>query len=638
MEVSTPADRRADYPFTTCVECGPRFSIVNAMPYDRVRTSLGDFPLCDACSAEYGNPFDRRFHAQAIACPHCGPQVWCTDRWGHTVATGQEAVNAAITVLCSDGIVAMRGIGGYQLICDATSDATVRTLRERKQRPLKPFAVLCCDLAAAETLAILDDAERAALVSPQNPIVLLRRKSGAQLSDSVCCGAATVGILLPTTPLHQMLAESVRHPLVCTSGNRDGEPIGFRPDEAQECLAGIADLFLHHNRDIIHPIDDSLVRLIAGRRVTIRCARGLAPLPLEIDSPRSIVATGGYLKGAFALTNGTQAILGPHVGDLDSEATRLRWEQQLAALMDLYRVKNIDWVCDAHPDYSSTTFAASRHSPPSRVWHHHAHVAAGALEHGLLDQTVLGVAFDGTGLGPDGSVWGGEFLEVKGESFRRVGHLQPFALLGGEVAIRDARRLAAAVAFQLPTLSLETLSALIGVTREELGRLRQLAETRFVTRTTSCGRLFDAVAALALGISEIGYEGYAAACLEGACDESAEGEYPFKVAGQEPWVLDWRPVIEAVIDDLLRGVDPGAIAMRFHRGLARGIVEACQRTPALPVVLSGGVFQNRRLVEEVIARWPGGAARLVWPCKIPPNDGGLAAGQLAVAAMSLRKG
>jgi hydrogenase maturation protein HypF len=347
------------------------------------------------------------------------------------------------------------------------------------------------------------------------------------------------------------------------------------------------------------------------------------------------VATGGHLKSAIALSNGSQAVLAPHVGDLDSGRSRGRWAERLDAMLRLYDVCSPEWICDAHPDYFPTRWAAETEKAGRTVWHHHAHVAAAAAEHGLLDRPVLGVAFDGSGLGPDGTIWGGEFLVVEGHRFRRIGHLRPFALPGGEAAVRDVRRLAVSVTSQVEGVSMETVCRLLGVGCEAGDAWRRLAGSRHAIRTTSCGRLFDAVAALALGIGRTDYEGQAAMWLEAACDESASGEYRFRVTTDEPWELDWRPVIRDVARDLVRGETAGTIAVRFHRALAAAVVEAAGRRPDLPVVLGGGVFQNRTLVEEIVTRFPASGTGPVWPCAIPPNDGGLAAGQLAVACAAM---
>jgi hydrogenase maturation protein HypF len=601
------------------------------MPYDRTRTTFDAFPPCDRCRSEYADPHDRRFHAQTIACPRCGPQVWCVDQAGRLVDRADEAVAAAVAALRAGRIVALRGIGGYQLLADASSSSAVEELRRRKHRPFKPFAVLCLSPAEAERLADLGPFERESLKSPANPIVLLSRRSDALLAPNVCPGVSTVGLILPTTPLHALLSEGAGRPLVCTSGNREGDPMEFEPAGAERRLAGVTDLFLHHDREIAQPIDDSVVRIIAGKQVTFRCARGLAPLRLAVRPERPVIATGGHHKSAVALSNGSQAVLAPHVGDLDGGYSRERWVERINALTRLYGVPPAAWLWDAHPDYFPTRWATEAGKLGQPVWHHHAHVAAGTAEHGLFGRPVLGVAFDGAGLGPDGMIWGGEFLVVEGARFRRIAHLRPFALPGGEAAVRDVRRPAVALLAQIEDASPESICRLLGIERDAAEGWRRLAGSLRTVRTTSCGRLFDAVAALALRVGRTDYDGQAAMLLEAACDDSASGEYRFRLTPDEPWELDWRPVIRDAVDDLVRGETPGTVALRFHRALAAAVVEIAGRRPDLPVVLSGGVFQNRRLVEEIVARFPADRPAPVWPCAIPPNDGGLAAGQLAVA-------
>ena len=430
--------------------------------------------------------------------------------------------------------------------------------------------------------------------------------------------------------------ERADRPLVCTSGNRDGDPLEVDPQRAAQRLADIADVFLHHDRDIAHPIDDSVLRVIAERPTTFRCARGLAPLPLPLGETLPMIATGGHLKSAVALSNGVQAVLGPHIGDLESLAGRTRWTERLDALVRLYGLVEPQVAWDAHPEYFPSRWAAERNLPGLPVWHHHAHIAAGMLEHGLLDRTVLGVAFDGSGLGPDGTIWGGEFLLVAGSRFRRIATLRPFALPGGDAAVGDVRRLATSLLAECPDVPDDTVTALLRLSRQERTHWRRLLESPRTLRTSSCGRLFDAVAAVVLGFGETAFEGQAAMALEAVVDDAAGGEYRFHIGGDEPWQLDWRPVLRAVLQDVTAGETAGVIAARFHRALAAAIVEVCRRRPEFPVVLSGGVFQNRRLIEEIVARWPENLPLPVWPQAIPPDDGGLAAGQLAILSLARR--
>ncbi len=719
-EVRDPANRRFAHPFTSCARCGPRYSVLLAMPFDRGRMTMRVFGLCDQCRGEYEDPSDRRFHAQTICCPECGPQVWATDAQGDRVASRDDAVRCAVEALQSGEIVALRGVGGYQLLADATSSRVVAELRRRKQRPAKPLAVLCRTLDEACTLADLSKIEERQLTASHNPIVLGRQRRGSSLAPEVNPGLSDIGLLLPTTALHDRLAELTGRPLICTSGNKDGEPLASGVDEAQHRLREVADLFLHHDRDISQPIDDSVVRVIANRPVTIRCARGLAPLPLVPSAERELVsvsvvhavevgwdklassagpplrtpansggpaleaslshptflAVGGHQKSAVAVSNGCQALLGPHVGDLDTIATQEQWCERVRRLCGLSAIVTDDGsphvVHDPHPDYFSTQWSEAFRDDRLSVWHHHAHIAAGMLEHQWLDRTVLGVAFDGTGLGPDGTIWGGEFLIATATKFQRVAHLRPFGLPGGEAAITDLRRLAVSMLSQLEEVSPDELAELSGLSRGEVLRIQMALNSKWTPSTTSCGRLFDAAACLILRQCRSAFEGQAAMCLEAACDlitdternratsgchghgltwpclhddkntatpsrdrGTQEDEYSFAVGSSQPLELDWRPVLRRIIADRRNGTPPAVMAMRFHRGLATAIQTVCNRWSELPVVLGGGVFQNRVLVELLADSWPVDGAPLGLPGLIPPNDGGLAAGQLVVATKRL---
>lgn len=652
-------NRRYRYPFTTCAECGPRFSILLGMPFDRERTTMNAFSMCDQCRGEYDDPSDRRFHAQTICCPECGPHVWSTDSDGMQRALRDEAIYDAVGALKSEGIVCVRGVGGYQFLADATSEIAVCKLRDRKCRPAKPFAVLCRDLTAARALATFNDIEAEQLICPQNTIVLVRQRSESGLAASLNPGLSDIGLMLPTTSLHDRIARLAERPLVCTSANVEGEPLEYQVEDAECRLRNVADLFLHHNREIARPIDDSVIRVIAYRPVTIRCGRGLAPLPLPLTTDSANVAVGGHQKSAISLSRNGLSLLGPHVGDLDTVASCERWSEQLHGLLSIttsgqqgvgdrhemssaitLKHAQVDRVIhDHHPEYFPTQVSQHAEIPKVVVWHHHAHIAAGLLEHQWLDRTVLGVAFDGTGLGPDGTVWGGEFLISSASRFSRVAHLRPFGLPGGEAAITDLRRTAVSLLSQLVELSHEGIADLTGVTLYEVAQNLKLLTSSRLIRTSSCGRLFDAVACLILQHHRAAFEGQGAMCLESRCDTSHLDAYSFEVGREAPFQVDWRPVLRQVVADRVAGVPSGAMAMRFHRGLAAAIIDVCRHWPDLPVVLGGGVFQNRILVELLVEAWPADRAPLAVPGVIPPNDGGLAAGQLVVAnALATERG
>ncbi len=654
-DVRDQTSRRLEYPLTTCAACGPRFSVITAMPFERDATTLRSFAMCRTCADEYTNSKDRRCHAQTIACPNCGPRVWCVDRQGHCVASQREAIDVVVKALQAGQIVALRGIGGYQLLCDAMSSDAVRRLRSRKQRPSKPLAVLVESLEAAHELAEISAVEVKALTSRANPIVLLRRRMGT-LARPSCASAGTgksahptlapeihpglrdVGLLLPSSPLHWLIAHHCGRPLVATSGNLEGEPLVVEVAEAESRLASIADLWLHHDRPIANAVDDSVVRVIARCAVTLRQARGFAPQalpewPWKRNDRTSVLATGGHLKNAFALDNGEQAVLGPHIGDLDREQTRQRFVQQVEQLGRLLGAKPELIAHDLHPGYFTTEWAKELGLRSVAVQHHHAHVVAASWEQGWLDREVLGLAWDGTGFGSDGSLWGGETLRCRGSQFERVGSCRPFRLPGGEAAIREPWRVAAVLLREAlgETEARAFVSRHLPATEHE--RFFAIAASeRFSPQCTSIGRLFDAVAAMVLGISRSEFEGQPAMLLESLCERRAS-TIDFVDADQDGH-LDWRPLVRRVRHDLMSDVPPSRIAEMFHHSLARFAVATARRHPALPIVLSGGVFQNRVLVESLVEQLGPDAVRIGLPFTIPPNDGGLAAGQLAVALMS----
>jgi hydrogenase maturation protein HypF len=631
-EIKDPNDRRHRYPFTSCTACGPRYTIIQRMPYERHDITMSKFEFCGPCREEYERPGDRRFHAQTDACGACGPHVWAVGPDRRQIGSRDAAVTAAVAALRRGEVVALRGVGGYQLLVDATREDAVVRLRQRKRRRGKPLAVMVKSLAEAARWAILEDRESETLADRGNPIVLVRARLNNHLARSVHPDFDTVGLMLPTTPLHALLADGAGCPLVCTSGNREGEPLEYEVEAAERNLAEVCDLWLHHDRPIARPIDDSVVRMIGDRIVTVRLARGLAPLSLELPEARPLLALGGFLKSAVAWSNGVQAVLGPHIGDQESLPARERYLESCEDWQHLYRFQPAALVHDAHPEYFSSTWAQQQNLPTVPVQHHHAHIVAGMLEHGWLDREVLGVAWDGTGYGTDGTIWGGEFLLARAGSFKRFACLRPFRMPGGEAAVREPWRAALAVAAD-------------AVGRGELLRARWLADKpqrrslisvldrpQFSPVTTSAGRLFDAAAALVTGVAESKYDGHPAMMFEAIADRSAAGQYPVPMRAGPVLELDWRPLIAQLLKEQLAGTAPGVLAMRFHRSLAEGIVQVCRRRADLPVVLAGGVFQNRLLTELIIEAAAPARLQLGLPGLIPPNDGGLAAGQLAAAA------
>jgi hydrogenase maturation protein HypF len=607
--------------------------MIEQMPFDRERTSMRRFPMCQACATSYDHAADRRFHAEGSSCAACGPRIWWTDRRGNEGDADWRAV--VRSALLAGQIAAIRGVGGYQLLCDATSRSAIERLRLRKRRPLKPLAVLVRDLCVARRVAKLEDAEESALLDSINPIVIVQARKPSELASKfIHPGIDQIGILLPTSFLHYLILDDAGRPLVCTSGNKDGEAIEVAPEHSMKRLADVADVWVHHDRDIVHSIDDSVVRVMAGRRMTIRLARGLAPYPLPFgERSDGVLAAGGQMKSAIAWHNGRQACLGPYLGDLDSVSVADRFTETIEQYGRLYRSRPVIVAVDKHPDYLSRRMVSDGSAELVSVQHHHSHVVASAIEAGLLDREVLGVSWDGTGLGDDDMIWGGEFLRASPLGFERVASLRPFPLPGGERAIEEPWRIA--LAMMLESDSIPRSSITERFDERTIDRLRSLIQQRSVTPwTSSIGRLFDAVSWILLGDEITGFDGRAAMVLESVADRSETADLPFPLIEVSPVPrFDWGPLVSAVINGRRAGLRRSALAGRFHRTLARAIIHVSDRMPGFPVLLSGGVFQNRVLVEMISEEWNDrpGRPELVTPGMIPCNDGGLAAGQLVVA-------
>ncbi|MER6456007.1 carbamoyltransferase HypF [Streptomyces sp900105245] len=654
-ELSDPADRRHRHPFITCTHCGPRFTVATAMPYDRAVTTMAGFPMCPPCAREYGDPADRRFHAQPVACPDCGPALTLTpaDGSGARPARDAEADAAARALLAAGRIVAVKGVGGYHLACDATDAQAVGALRDRKERGGKAFAVMCADLATAERIALLSDAERTALTSARRPIVLLRRRTppdGLRLAEQVCPGSPHLGVLLPYTPVHTLLFGLPGDPpgprvLVMTSGNRSGEPIVTDDSEALTRLAGLADAWLTHDRPIASPCDDSLLRVRPdGTEQVVRRSRGYVPRPLRLPVPvRPTLAAGGDLKNVLCLGEGEQAWFGPHIGDMGELAALEAADRAERHLARLTGVTPRLVAADRHPGYHSTARArrsASRlgAGAPVLVQHHHAHVASAMAEHGLDGTTpVIGVAFDGTGYGDDRTVWGGEILLADYTGYRRFAHLTPAPLPGGDAGVANPCRLALARlwAAGLPwTPALPSVMACSDVEKAVLRR--QLERQAACVPTSSMGRLFDAVSSLVGVCHRAGYEAQAAmeleaAALEAAGDDAVAHPFGYGTRGE----IDPAPALAALLADQSRGTPAAVLAARFHRGVARAVTEICRRartaTGLTTVALTGGVFVNALLEEECTVLLARDGFTVLRHGEVPPNDGGLALGQLMVA-------
>jgi hydrogenase maturation protein HypF len=652
-ELFDRADRRHRYPFVNCTDCGPRFTIVRGVPYDRPQTTMAGFQMCAACRAEYEDPRDRRFHAQPNACPVCGPSVQLVDasRGGAPVAArGDPSVRAAAAALRAGSIVAVKGIGGYHLACRADDEDAVSALRARKHREDRPFALMAADVAAACALVALGPVEEALLCGRERPIVIAPRRPDAAVAAAVAPRSAELGVMLPYAPLQHLLLADCGGPLVMTSGNVSDEPIAYADDDALERLRGIADLVLVHDRPIHVRADDSVMRAVPARApVIMRRSRGHVPASLRLPVPaaRPLLACGAELKSTFCVARGERAWVGHHIGDLREASTLRAFADGVAHFEALFAVRPEVVAHDSHPDYLSTAYALAHEGVEHvAVQHHHAHLAACLAEHGETG-TAVGAILDGSGYGPDGTVWGGELLVGDLRGFARAGHLWPVRLPGGDHAVRQPWRMACAwlVAGEgegegegegddiaPPPVP----PALAGAVDEPRWRaIAALARGGLAAPvTTSAGRLFDAVAALCGLRATVTYEGQAAAELEAACDPGERGTYPLPVA--PGFVLDARETIRAVARDAAGGVAAGVIAARFHRALADAIARACVeiagRHETDLVVLSGGVFQNVRLLAGASARLEAAGLRVLVPERLPPNDGGISFGQAAVAA------
>lgn len=634
-EMDEPGGRRFGYPFTNCTACGPRYSIIAALPYDRPRTAVAGFPMCPACAGEYADPADRRFHAQPIACPSCGPQVALLDAGGAPLAAREAALEAAAALLADGRILALKGLGGYQLLADATSEAAVARLRARKRREAKPFAVLFPTLEAVAEACVLTDPEARILASPEAPILLLPRRpheGPGGIAGAVAPGNPDLGAFLPATPLHRRLAALFPRPVVCTSGNLSDEPMAFVDGEAQERLRGVADAFLAHDRPVLRPVDDSVGRVEAGTLRLLRRARGFAPRPhpVGVQGP-PVLALGGHLKGTVALLGDGQAVVSQHLGDLDSPLGLDLLGRTVEDLLAFFRLVPARLACDLHPDYGSTRLAedlARRWGLPLvRVQHHHAHGAACLAELGLAGP-ALALAWDGSGHGTDGTVWGGEALVLEGPRFRRSGHLRAFPLPGGERAVREPRRSALGLCWSLFGDG-GAAEALFEPSEHAL--LQRMLEGGLQSPlASSVGRLFDAVAALAGIRAGAGFEGQAAMALEFAARIAPEdGAYTFDLAGG---VADPAPMVAELLADRRRGADPGRVARRFHAGLAKLAVAFAEAAGRGDVILTGGCFQNALLARLCADALGAKGFRVLRPALFPANDGGISLGQAWVAA------
>jgi hydrogenase maturation protein HypF len=646
-EISDPKNRRFHYPFTNCTNCGPRFSIIEALPYDRANTAMKKFVMCPACRKEYDNPQDRRFHAQPNACPVCGPRLEFWEATGAAIFGGDEALRAAAYAIRRGKIVAVKGIGGFHLLTAARNEKAVGLLRERKHREEKPLALMFPSLESVKAVCEVSPLEERLLVSPEAPIVLLRRRPSSeklnlkfQIAENVATHNPSFGVMLPSNPLHHLLLAELKFPVIATSGNVSDEPICTDEFEARERLRGLADFFLVHNRPIVRHVDDSIVRVMLGREMMLRRARGYAPLPVQIQTSKSenknVLAVGAHLKNSVALAVGNNVFLSQHIGDLETEQANAAFRRVTGELPGLYDIEPEMIAADLHPDYQSTRFAQQSGKKNVGVQHHVAHVLSCIAEN-EVGLPALGVAWDGTGYGTDGTIWGGEFFLVTEEKIERVAHLLPFRLPGGDKAVKEPRRAALGLLYELygeAAFEMIHLPPLREMPPVEMITLRGMLQRRFNSpSTSSVGRLFDVVASLVNLRQQMRFEGQAAMELEFALEgvaSDARYDLPLVTRGSK-LVLDWSLMVHSILIDVNGGVSVAEISAKFHNALAEAVIAVARSSGLTRVVLSGGCFQNRYLTERTVSRLRAEKFQPYWHQRVPPNDGGIALGQIFAA-------
>ncbi len=646
-EISDPNNRRYLYPFTNCTNCGSRYSIIRGLPYDRSQTSINEFTMCKFCQKEYENSLSKRFHSQVNFCPLCGPKLKLLNNKSEALSYSLEALKQCINELKNGKIIAIKGLGGFQLIVNARNISSVNKLREHKNRPEKPFALMYSSLRAIRTDCQISLLEKKLLTSPQAPIVLLKRKNNNILNCNIAPENPYLGVMLPSTSLHYLLLKELNFPLIVTSGNISGEPICIDEKEAIEYLGSITNLFLVHDLPIVRPIDDSVVRVIQGRKLLIRCARGYTPISLMINKQSypnykkliktsNVLAVGSHAKNTVAILKNNQIFISQYIGDLSTEKTFEAFKHTINSLKTLYEFKPQTIVCDKHPDYISSHFAKAQKLPLTKVQHHYAHVLSCMLDN-KLKPPVLGITWDGTGYGDDGTIWGGEFILVLSNYYRRIAHFHPFKLPGGDKAMKDTRRSALGLLYEVSNFedNLE-LSFLREFSKQELSLLKQMLSLDINTSsTTSVGRLFDGVAAI-LGICyENTFEGQSGMLLEYATiNYKTEDSYTYVITGTKyPQIIDWKSIIQEIVQDVFSKVSYRKISAKFHNTLAEIIVDIAKRSQVKNILLTGGCFQNKYLTERAIARLEQEHLVPFFHQHVPPNDGGIALGQIMAEVM-----
>ncbi|MFZ4620163.1 MAG: carbamoyltransferase HypF [Bacteroidota bacterium] len=643
-ELFDPNDRRFRYPFINCTNCGPRLTIIEALPYDRATTSMKKFTMCPDCQKEYDDPNNRRFHAQPNACPKCGPHVVLTTNAGKKIAEYDDAVLQTADAIRKGLIVAVKGIGGFHLMADPFNDKAVRSLRERKHREEKPFALMVPTVAEAKQYCSIGEAEEKAMFSTHAPIVLVKKNTGeTKLSHQIAPNNPMLGVMLPYSPLHHLLMRELSQPVIATSGNLSDEPICTENEDALEKLGGIADLFLLHDRPIVRHADDSIIRIIAGREMVIRRARGLAPLPVLLpqDPGTTVLAVGAHLKNTVALNVGRSVFVSQHIGDLETEQSLDAFKRTIADFKTMYAVTPEYVVTDKHPEYLSTQYAGELNIPVKQVQHHAAHIFSCMAENHLTDE-VFGVSWDGTGLGDDGTIWGGEFFHYAEREMKRIGTFRSFPLPGGSSAIKEPRRSALGMLYEMSGGKIGSLMQNCSIeqfSQQEVSTLVQMMEKDFNSpRTSSAGRIFDAVSSLTGLKHKMGYEGQGAMELESIIgDDTSEEHYTFSLAPRsgdgDITEVRWEEMINDIMREMKDLFPKRSISRKFHNTMAEIIIAMAERSGAKNVVLSGGCFQNAYLTERTIMRLKQEGFVPYWHQRIPPNDGGISLGQLYGAVL-----
>ena len=645
IEMFDENDRRYLYPFTNCTNCGPRFSIIENLPYDRPNTSMKIFNMCDACRAEYEDPLNRRFHAQPIACPKCGPHVELWDEKGEILSRYQGAIDLSLDKIRAGKIIALKGLGGYQLIADARNEDAVARMRKRKHREEKPFAVMFPSLESVKEICLVSVFEERLLKSPESPIVLLKKDKSERTRDSkylVCSSTAPnnpyLGIMIPYTPLHHIIMRELDFPIIATSGNISEEPMCINESEVMDKLKNIAEFFLVHNRPIVRHVDDSIVRVALGRELVLRRARGYAPYPIKINSEvikdesgTNIFALGGHLKNSVALKIEDNVFVSQHIGDLSSESSYKAFVNVIEDFKKLYRVNPDQFICDNHPDYLSTKYAKVLTSGHKSVQHHYAHIAACRAEN-QLEGGTLGVSWDGTGYGLDGTIWGSEFFISDDYSYSHAAQFRQFRLPGGDKGVKEGRRGAAGIFYEIfgDGLFDEHPALLHNFSKPEISLIKGMLQKKINSPlTSSAGRVFDAVASI-LDISHVSnFEGQSAMMLEFAADVDENDFYPFEIKRDKIIIIDWEPMINYILKDLKLNVPVSSIAGKFHNTLSRIILAIADIINENKVVLSGGCFQNVILIEKTTKLLESKGYKVYSHQRIPPNDGGISLGQIA---------